>query len=107
MGPLNYAGYGLYGHKPSKVHRLMYELCVGAIPPGLVIDHRCRVRCCGNPQHLEPVTPKINTLRGERPSRQVCTRGHSLADAYVDRRGFRGCVECRRMHSREWKRGQQ
>lgn len=46
-------------------HRLVWTLLVGAIPRGLILDHLCRVRCCANPAHLEPVTVRVNTHRGE------------------------------------------
>ena len=68
-GRLNRNGYGRAywcGLEPV-AHRLVYELLIGAIPPGLVLDHLCRRRECVNPQHLEPVTIRVNTLRGEAP----------------------------------------
>ena len=46
-------------------HRLVYTLLVGPIPEGYILDHKCRVRCCCNPDHLEPVTHAVNTHRGE------------------------------------------
>lgn len=46
------------------VHRIAYEVFRGPIPAGLLLDHLCRVRSCLNPYHLEPVTPRENTLRG-------------------------------------------
>lgn len=49
----------------TPVHRLVYELEVGPIPDGLVLDHLCRVRRCCKPEHLEPVTFRENILRGE------------------------------------------
>lgn len=63
-------GYGLIKvHSRSvRVHRLMYEVFVGPIPEGLVIDHLCKNKQCVNPEHLEAVTSRENTLRGEGPS---------------------------------------
>jgi hypothetical protein len=64
-------GYALFSIKspdgkwrPTVAHRIAYELFIGEIPPGLVIDHLCRNRGCVNPWHMEPVTRAINNLRG-------------------------------------------
>ena len=45
-------------------HRVSYRTWVGPIPPGLELDHLCRVRHCVNPAHLEAVTRQENVLRG-------------------------------------------
>lgn len=45
-------------------HRLAYEYFIGPIAPGLELDHLCRNPLCANPNHLEPVTHKINMERG-------------------------------------------
>jgi hypothetical protein len=44
-------------------HRAYYKRHVGDIPPGMQLDHLCRVRACVNPEHLEPVTLAINCQR--------------------------------------------
>lgn len=81
-----------------RAHRFSYNLLVGHIPDGLVIDHLCRVRCCVNPDHLEPVTSIENTHRGEHPNyiKTRCKRGHSFVgeNFYIDRRGYRVCRLC-------------
>lgn len=48
-------GYAHYDKKDHLVHRLIYTLCVGPIPEGYEIDHKCFVRCCVNPAHLRPM----------------------------------------------------
>src|SRR3954464_9159650 len=63
-----------------QVHPWSYRFHVGEIPEGLVLDHLCRVRACVNPYHLEPVTHRVNILRGEGPAavnaRKIrCVRG--------------------------------
>lgn len=103
-------GYGIVAiHRPkpttAKAHRVAYELLVGPIPAGLVIDHLCRVPSCVNPSHLEPVTNRENLLRGNGKSMVAhrlnrCGNGHSLADAYVDGLGRRRCRDCSRDYQR-------
>lgn len=47
------------------VHRVVYELETGVRLPRLVLlDHLCRRRGCCQTLHLEPVTTRENTLRG-------------------------------------------
>lgn len=71
-------GYGEF-HWPSRrtriVHRIAYELLVGPIPKGLVLDHLCRTRRCVNPDHLEPVTIAENVRRGFRYGRRSGAAG--------------------------------
>src|SRR5687768_11611176 len=59
-------GYGYFKWGPGMrlAHRAAYETLVGSVENGLHLDHLCRVRRCVNPYHLEPVTPRENTLRG-------------------------------------------
>lgn len=60
------AGYGVYSvvkGEMTTAHRIVYELLVGPIPEGMQLDHLCRVRRCVRPEHLEPVTPLVNTRR--------------------------------------------
>src|ERR1700753_1342661 len=47
-------------------HRYLYEQKYGAIPAGLVLDHRCCNRACVNPDHQQPMTQRGNVLRQER-----------------------------------------
>jgi hypothetical protein len=60
-------GYGKVRHQGQiwMAHRLIFTLLNGEIPQGLVLDHICRTRRCCNPDHLEPVTVRENTHRGD------------------------------------------
>lgn len=86
-----------------KAHRVAYEALVGPIPRGLHIDHLCRVRTCCNPAHLEPVTNRVNVLRGvsfaaTNVNKAVCPSGHAYDD--VNTRWYQGrryCRECLRL----------
>lgn len=97
---LGYGTVNIGAGKYRSTHRAMYEIKVGPIPEGMHLDHLCRnTRCC-NPQHLEPVTPTENKMRGASPNillhlAGVCARGHSL-DVHAYRRGSTGrVVQCR------------
>lgn len=50
------------------LHRVVYELLVGSIPPRYHVDHLCRNQRCCNPSHLEAVPPRVNFLRGDSPA---------------------------------------
>lgn len=103
-GRTGYWGYGRLGvnYKTIYAHRFAYELLVGEIPEGLVIDHLCRNTACVNPSHLEPVSQGVNTLRGVGPasinsSKTHCVNGHPFDDenTYIRNDGRRQCRICR------------
>lgn len=101
----NVRGYGHFGvnRRNVQVHRLTYVTFVGEIPAGLQIDHLCRNKCCCNPFHLEPVTPRENTIR-ERRLRTSCPAGHAYTETNTFvRNGQRSCRECQRLRVAAWK----
>lgn len=84
-------------------HRLAYEWTRGPILAGLELDHLCRTRACVNPHHLEPVTGRVNILRGVgiaaiNATKTHCKRGHLLSDnnifPYAKRLNVRACRTC-------------
>lgn len=101
-------GYGRFqagrrGEGVKAAHRVAFELARGPIPEGLVLDHLCRNPKCVNPDHLEPVTQRINVLRGTSPAArnarvEVCPRGHS--NWRITSQGRRLCRDCRNAYKR-------
>lgn len=112
-------GYGKVGWQGRKLyaHRLAYEMLHEALPKETILDHLCRRPACVNPQHLEPVSQRINVLRGESPfaknaRKTHCLRGHSLQGVNVylpppPRNNQRHCRECGRIRDRKYYREQQ
>jgi hypothetical protein len=109
---LTRGGYGEMrdGKQMRRAHRVYYERYRGPIPTGLHLDHLCRNPACVNPAHLEPVTPRVNALRGNtiaarRKAQTHCVRGHPFDEANTIRRGNgRACRECQRQAVRESQR---
>lgn len=106
LGPIDRDGYGKAWrlHLHLGAHRIAYELMVGPIPPGLVIDHLCRVRNCVNPSHMEPVTWQENIRRGIKnpgPAMTHCKKGHEFTpeNARISTSGKRVCRACARANS--------
>lgn len=77
-GPPANNGYGqvTFKGKHYSAHRLAYTLEVGAVMPGLDVDHLCKVLLCCNPAHLEPVTRAENLRRSDqsRPNNRGLTK---------------------------------
>ena len=74
----NSEGYGamFLNRRFVQAHRFAFEQFRYEIPIGLELDHLCRVRNCVNPFHLEPVTRKVNILRGDGITAKFARRSH-------------------------------
>lgn len=69
------SGYGAIHDQSGKkhvAHRASYEAWVGPIPEGNIVRHKCDVRSCMNPDHLEVGTQADNM-------RDMSIRGRSLS----------------------------
>jgi len=104
-------GYGAFKvlGRMTAIHRFSYETHVGPIPAGLHVDHRCGVRACIAPSHLEPVTCRENLFRDDTPAarnaaKTHCDNGHEFTaeNTYRGRpskkepNGSRQCRACKR-----------
>ena len=103
----NRYGYGQFRLNGRMIgpHCYAYEFCVEDVPVGLQIDHLCRVRNCVNPDHMEVVTSRTNTMRGVGPTarnarKTHCEHGHLFDEVNTGYHGTRRvCKACdRRKH---------
>lgn len=99
--PKGYGSFWVNG-RLQYAHRFAYEAFVGPILDGLQIDHLCRNPRCVNPAHLEPVTPRTNTLRSPiaptalNARKTHCKRGHEFTPQNIEWQGRkRSCRTCR------------
>ena len=93
-------GYGQiqYQGKPTRTHRLSYQVFVGDIPDGLLVLHRCDVRVCINPSHLFLGTHKQNMDDMRSKGRENFAKGERIGAAKMTEEKVR---EARRL----WKSG--
>lgn len=112
-GAISSNGYGsvwLNGRVTSS-HAAVYTILVGPVPEGLWLDHfHCDVRRCCNPEHVRPVTPRENILRGSAPvtlnaGKTACHNGHEYTPENTKWfTGWRSCRICSRENDRQWRR---
>lgn len=105
-------GYGnfYFEGRDVRAHRWAYEFLVGPIPEGRELDHLCRNPPCVNPDHLEPVTRRVNTTRGARPhmhaAKMHCPQGHPYDEVNTYRSPSRPteriCRSCQRIRMRDY-----
>lgn len=111
IGERDRAGYGAirWRGRMAKAHRVALELAGRDIPQGLEPDHLCRNRACVRSDHLELVTHRVNTLRGETLAARCaavteCPQGHAYTAQntylYQGRRYCRQCQVDRRARRR-------
>lgn len=108
-GPL-FDGYGrikIGGRNGRHVgaHRWAYEHWVGPVPDGFELDHfACDNRACANPDHVKPVTHRVNSLRSAvnvtalNAIKTHCLRGHEFTpeNTHIIPSG-RSCRACERL----------
>lgn len=108
FGTIRKNGYGAFGagrlnsHKMVLAHRYAFTAYVGPIPDDRELDHLCRNRACVNPQHLEPVSHRENTLRGDSVAGRAVRRNRCPAGHEYDARegGARRCTTCHKASKR-------
>lgn len=109
-------GYGMSWRDGKHVyaHRMALEAESGPMGRDVEVDHRCMIKCCVNPAHLELVSHTENMRRANlaHPKRQEnaaranvanrthCKHGHEFTEANTARfpsmPGTRRCRTCMR-----------
>jgi len=100
-------GYGVfsYGGQSQVAHRYAWERKHGPIPDGLSVHHRCAVKQCVNPSHLELTTPQNHVLVltqtsvcAKNKAKTHCVHGHPFdeVNTVYPNRGGRQCRTCNR-----------
>jgi len=113
----NADGYGVIyiGTKGKPMHVYAYEQLVGRIDPRLELDHLCRNRACFNPKHLQPVTHRVNLMRGKtiaahNAKKTHCPAGHAYEgenlivyrhESGKNKGTHRMCRMCKRIRARK------
>ena len=95
-------GYGLIivNKRTTSPHRVSYQYFIGEIPDGKEVHHRCYVRACCNPLHLDVVFHRENLIDAFLDVRtsDSCQNGHPYTEenTRVGKHGNRTCRTCNR-----------
>jgi hypothetical protein len=115
-GGITGGGYGAFWFQGRTLaaHRFSYALDGKMLNPELVLDHLCRNTRCVNPAHLDQVTQRENTLRGDmiesqhrrKGKKTHCPHGHAFSpeNTIVRKLGERVCRICKNYGSMLQKR---
>lgn len=80
VNPVDGYGQVRWNGKVERAHKVAYELTTGQqVPKGLVLEHQCDNRLCGEAQHLVPQTQQHNltdmAMKGRGTVGESGTRG--------------------------------
>lgn len=99
-------GYGRFAigsGRNASAHRISYLITKGELKEGMTLDHLCKNKGCVNPEHLEQVSSRENSLRAKNTIAYInadkihCPQGHPLLgkNLIVSKNGYNGARRCR------------
>jgi hypothetical protein len=100
-GTLNSKGYPMLGH--NYMHRTVYLMVYGYIPPGMQVCHTCDKPACIDARHLWLGTPKQN-------SEDMVAKGRGTAGPCAKCGGTdrdprtRNCIPCQKAYHLVWQK---
>jgi HNH endonuclease len=113
-GDLDSSGYGTIWdiRIAIRAYRAIWTHVFGNVPEGKELHHRCGVKKCVNPFHLEPLTRREHSIKtpqsccSKHRAKTHCHKGHALSgnNLHIEPGGGRRCITCRREKSRRWTR---
>ena len=100
-GVRSYYGRIKINGKAYPAHRVAYAELIGDPATDIHADHLCRNKLCCNPDHIQPKTPRGNTMSGYGPAsfnarKTHCKYGHEFTpeNTRIGRTGKRACRSC-------------
>lgn len=80
---------------PMVAHRVAWTLAVGRIPGGRQVHHKCEMKLCCNPHHLEVLSRSAHAQRHPQPPLTACrTCGGELTLRHSGGKTYRACRAC-------------
>lgn len=108
VGAVTSQGYGVFNVEGKQTLAHRFSMMIHGLELGENTDHLCRNRLCVRPSHLEAVTIRENTARGNGKAsvalrENVCKNGHALDGDNVATvgSGWRVCRTCQRLASQK------
>lgn len=109
QGSKSRIGYGMIivNKRTTSPHRVSYQYFIGEIPDGKEVHHKCYVRSCCNPLHLDVVSHRENLIDAFLDVRtsDSCQNGHPYTEGNtrIGKRGNRTCRACGREVARRFR----
>jgi hypothetical protein len=101
VSPSGYAKFGITRSVSVEAHAWAYRRFRGDVPRGWDVHHKCEVKCCVNPNHLQAIEKATHREITDTPcsrnkKKSHCLNGHPFDEknTHYDKNGGRSCRAC-------------